>query len=978
MRRRSQRIGNLGPLDPSLDGLAGVSMGHLMLLSSIRARLLGLVLAAVIPLAALIACGLWGQWQSERASALQRATHEARLLAAQVDDHITYLDSLLTGLSKAVSTDPADTAANDAFLRKVKSELPGYIANVFLFSLDGTNIGSSADPKRERPNGRGMPCFEGVLAGQSLAVGDPLLARSGRWVVNVARPVTDETGQMRAVLAVGPVLDNFQDSLKRFVLPEGSIITIVSDKGIVIASSHPSQSWIGSKVNWTHLAQRIARREGSDIARWYQSDGAERVTGFSTAHRVPWLVQIGIRTDVAFAALTRHLEWSAGIIFGTLVLAFAIGWLLSGRIVRPLRQLGKDAAVLAAGDLSHRTEVRSGDEVGALADNFNQMAEALEVRRQKARNARGELRQAKDTLATVIDTSQVAIVCSDMHRSIVLWSRGAEQMFGYTAEEVMGQPTKLVPGETAAESQALFERAYRGETIRDMYVKRRRKDGALLDVRLAAAPMHNADGSVRNVAFAYEDITERRMAEEQLRKLAHYDQLTGLPNRVSLQQELERQLAQNRGRPTSIALFDLDEFKDVNDTLGHSTGDGLLLEVGQRLIAVAEEHSEVGLVSRLGGDEFVVIIPDCGDPRVVGEIADLIIKRLTEPFIINDQLVLLGASAGIAIAPQDGASVDELIANADLALYQAKSDGGRVARFFMPVLRAQAQARRSLGLELRRAFAQDELEIYFQPQVRLADNAVVGAEALLRWRHPLRGVLAPGAFIDMLAESSIASEVGRWIIRSACEKAAAWRAMGLPLVQIGVNLFPNQAFGETLLPDVAEALRDFGLPADALELEITENIALRREDSTVLQKLRDMGVKLAFDDFGTGYASLSSLTRFPLSRIKIDRSFVGKITEDAQDAAIVRSLIAMAHNLDLAVIAEGVETVAQAAFLLNERCEEAQGYLYAKPLPAAEFEAYLRSRRLALRASTELDQRRAELVDAERQAAKPSRRRKSL
>jgi diguanylate cyclase (GGDEF)-like protein len=484
---------------------------------------------------------------------------------------------------------------------------------------------------------------------------------------------------------------------------------------------------------------------------------------------------------------------------------------------------------------------------------------------------------------------------------------------------------------------------------------------------------------VRNIAFAYEDITCRKAAEEQLRKLAHYDQLTGLPNRALLQQELGRLLAKDGGRaPTSIVLFDLDEFKDVNDTLGHSTGDQLLVEVGRRLMGVAEERAVVGLASRLGGDEFVVILPNCGDPRCVSEIVDLMLRRLNEPFIINDQLVHLGASAGVAIAPQDGADVEELIANADLALYQAKSDGGRILRFFMPVLRAQAQARRSLGLELRRAFAQSEFEIYFQPQIRLADNAVIGAEALLRWRNPERGVLAPGAFIDTLAESPIASGVGRWIIRTACEQAAAWRATGLPLARVGVNLFPSQAYDEALSQDVMEALHDFGLPADALELEITENIALNREDSVVLQRLHDEGVKLAFDDFGTGYASLSYLTRLPLSRIKIDRSFVAKITRDAQDAAIVRSLIAMAHNLNLGVIAEGVETSQQADFLRNENCEEAQGFLYAKPLPAAEFEAYLRTRRLAVPIADDLDRGRngnGPMQFEPRAAKSPGRRR---
>jgi diguanylate cyclase (GGDEF)-like protein/PAS domain S-box-containing protein len=925
-------------------------------LGSIRSRLLGLAFAAVIPLAVIMTAALWSQWRSDRATAAEHAVNEARLLAAQVDDHISATENLLSVLGQVVSFDPVDRSANDTLLRKVKGELPNSSSHILLFDLEGINIGTSQDPDYPRPDARDRTYFREAMADHIPAVGEPILVRSGHRILNLARPIKDETGRIRAVLTVGPVLDRFQDTLKLHALPAGSVVNIINQSGVVIAGNIIEQQLIGQQVNWQHLQQRVAAKEGSDVSAWKRLDNVERVNGFATARRVPWLVTVGVPTNIAYAALANRLEWGAMIIVGTLMLAFAIAWLLSGRIVRPLRQLGKDAAVLAGGDLSHRTAVRTADEVGALADNFNQMAQSLEVRRQKARSARREMRQAKETLATVIDTSHVAIVCCDLDQSVVLWSRGAEQMFGYGADEVLGRQRMLVPPEAEAEAQALFRRVRRGETVRDFHVKRRRKDGTLLDVRVASAPMHNPDGTVRNIAFAYEDITGRKAAEEQLRKLAHYDQLTGLPNRALLQQELGRLLAKDGGRaPTSIVLFDLDEFKDVNDTLGHSTGDQLLVEVGRRLMGVAEERAVVGLASRLGGDEFVVILPNCGDPRCVSEIVDLMLRRLNEPFVINDQLVHLGASAGVAIAPQDGADVEELIANADLALYQAKSDGGRILRFFMPVLRAQAQARRSLGLELRRAFAQNEFEIYFQAQIRLADNAVIGAEALLRWRHPDRGVLAPGAFIDTLAESPIASGVGRWIIRTACEQAAAWRALGLPLARVGVNLFPSQAYDEALSQDVMEALHDFGLPAEALELEITENIALNREDSAVLQRLHDEGVKLAFDDFGTGYASLSYLTRLPLSRIKIDRSFVGKITRDAQDAAIVRSLIAMAHNLNLGVIAEGVETSQQADFLRNENCEEAQGFLYAKPLPAAEFEAYLRNRRLAVPIVDDLD-----------------------
>jgi diguanylate cyclase (GGDEF)-like protein/PAS domain S-box-containing protein len=610
--------------------------------------------------------------------------------------------------------------------------------------------------------------------------------------------------------------------------------------------------------------------------------------------------------------------------------------------------------------------VRADGEVGILAEAFNQMAEALERRR-------AELREANDTLAAVIDSSPVAIVCSDLDRRIVLWSRAAEEIFGYTAEEALNQQASIVPPESKAEATALFERTIHGETIRDMQLKRRRKDGTIIDVRSASARLYNPDGSLRGVARAYEDITDRRRAEQQLERIAHYDQLTGLPNRLTLQKELGRLMGGDGSKAASIALFDLDGFKDVNDTLGHSIGDQLLVEVGHRLKEIAAGR---GTVCRLGGDEFIVIVRDCADPLVASDIVGAMLKRIAEPFEISDHTLHLGASAGIAIAPDHGNTVDELIANADLALYRAKADGGRTCRFFLPVLRAQAQARRDLDADLRRAFAENEFELYFQPQIRLADDALVGAEALLRWRHVNKGILSPGTFIDTLAASPIAPDVSRWVMRTACEKAAAWRALGLPLGRIGVNLFPSQLADPSMVEDVDEILRATGLPPEALELEITENVALDFKDAAILEKLHQKGVKLAFDDFGTGYASLSYLTRFPLARIKIDRSFVGKITDDTGDAAIVRSLIAMAHNLGLQVIAEGVETVAQAQFLLSERCEEAQGFLYAKPLPAADFETYLRTARIAADITGVSDKPEAPEAKFQRRTSKPPSRRR--
>ncbi|HLH98530.1 MAG TPA: EAL domain-containing protein [Xanthobacteraceae bacterium] len=928
----------------------------------IRTRLLGLVVATVVPFTALIGAGLWNQWRSDQAQASRSALIEARLLAARLDDQIRELDNLLVGLSQAVSVNPQDIQANDLALRRAKSELPDYIGSLLLSAPDGGNIGTSFEPAAEGRTYIGdRDYFRAIVANRGgVAVGDPVHGRTtGNWVTSVARGLKTPDGRLTAVLGVGIQLEQFQRALTVNELPADSIVQIINADGRVILRSDSIADWAGRKLRDYELtALHAASKQASASVLW--PDHVERITGSAAMVETPWLVSVGLPKQTVLSNVVSRLSWGAAASLITLLVALAIASAFSARIISPLQQLSADASALAAGELTHRTAVDTKDEVGALALTFNTMAAALEERHRELDQAREaafaeaierarleqQERQSKETLAAVIDASPVAVVCSDTERNVVLWSRAAETIFGYSAEETMGRPNKLVPPEAMAESQSLFERCLRGEVIRDLEVKRRRKDGSMVDIRLAATPVYDSGGKARGVVWTYDDITLRKKAERQLNQIAHYDQLTGLPNRVSLKNELASLLSIADGRAAhSIALFDLDGFKDVNDTDGHSTGDELLVEVARRMSCTV---GDAGRVYRLGGDEFVVVIPDCGDPRRVTLLVESMLHRLAEPIEINEHILHIGGSAGIAIAPLDGTSVDELIANADLALYKAKADGGRTYRLFVPLLRAQAQTRRGLQVELRRAFDESEFELHFQPYIRLADDAVVGAEALLRWRHPQRGLVGPGAFIQTLAESSLASAVGAWIIRDACAKTAAWRAMGLSLNRISVNLFPAQCRDRSLIVDIEDALQMSGLSADMLELEISETFALQNDDAIVpLQELHDRGIKLAFDDFGTGYASLSYLTKFPVSRIKIDRSFITKVTEDAENAAIVRSLIAMAHNLSLGIIAEGVETEAQARFLLEERCEEAQGFLYAKPLSAADFEAYLRNRRLA-------------------------------
>lgn len=542
----------------------------------------------------------------------------------------------------------------------------------------------------------------------------------------------------------------------------------------------------------------------------------------------------------------------------------------------------------------------------------------------------------------LFETSADLIFVADRDRVIRRVSGSCRQILGYEPAEIVGQyGGKFVADYDLKSLQLNIQRLARdGKTLGRFQTNFVRKDGQI--VTLAMTGVWSKD--VERFFVIGRDTTERKAAEQELTRLAHFDHLTGLRNRASLRRDLDMLAVQSRasGPRYSVVSLDLDGFKEINDTRGHSTGDAVLQQVAQRLQAVE-------LVSancyRMGGDEFLIVFPNCQDPLDIGHHVDRVLEAISCGIELGGNRVDLGASAGIAIATRENAAPDDILADADLALYEAKAAGGRKYRLFHSSMRAKAAARQELDLELRRACINREFVLHYQPQLRLSDGVIVGAEALLRWQHPQRGLLAPSAFIEALAASPCALEVGNWILRTACDTAAAWRAKGLPPVRMGVNLFPVQFHDVMLLQDVEEALKLSGLPASALELEITENIVLDDDKAMLasLHALRGIGVGLAFDDFGTGFASLSFLTRFPLTRLKIDRSFVQRIRDDYQatDSAIVRAIILMAHSLELEVIAEGVESELQVSLLKSKRCDEAQGYLYSKPLTSTEFEEFL-------------------------------------
>ena len=462
-----------------------------------------------------------------------------------------------------------------------------------------------------------------------------------------------------------------------------------------------------------------------------------------------------------------------------------------------------------------------------------------------------------------------------------------------------------------------------------------------------------ADGRPARLAGAVHDISRRKEAEEQIRRLAYFDALTGLPNRLAFDEHLHKSIARAErfGHKLAVMFVDLDNFKRVNDTLGHKAGDELLRMASSRMLGTLRAHDSVTRdsehmhsIARLGGDEFIVLLTDLESSSSAAAAARRLVAALAEPQTIQGTEVFVGGSIGVAIYPQDGADIDTLLKNADTAMYWAKEAGRGNFQFYDRAMGAQAMDRLMLESSLRRAIERNEFVLHYQPRVDVLTGEVVGAEALIRWQHPERGLLPPAQFIPLVENAGLELQVGEWVIRTVCQQIAEWIAGGLGVIQVAVNLASTH-LSEASLPRLVERLQaTHALPAGCLEVEVTESILLADTERTaaVAAELDAMGVRLSIDDFGTGYSSLSYLKRLPIHSLKIDRSFVRDLVTDPDDEAIVSAIIALAHSLKMKVVAEGVETREQLAFLRSRGCDEYQGYLTSRPVRPDEFAAMLR------------------------------------
>ena len=430
----------------------------------------------------------------------------------------------------------------------------------------------------------------------------------------------------------------------------------------------------------------------------------------------------------------------------------------------------------------------------------------------------------------------------------------------------------------------------------------------------------------------HEDITDRQRAEERIVHMARHDALTDLPNRTLLRERLEYELRRvKRGQSLAMLCLDLDHFKSVNDTLGHPVGDELLKVVAERLRGCTRAPDTI---ARLGGDEFAIVMTGVEDPADAVALAKRIRESITRPYFIDGHQILADISIGISVAPVDALEADLLMKNADMALYGAKADGRGTYRFFEPEMDARMKARRELDMDLRNALVRDEFELYYQPLVNLQTNEITAFEALLRWNHPVRGLISPADFIPIAEETGLIIPLGEWVLRRACRETANWPAN----IKVAVNLSPVQLKSRNLTEVVIEALETSGMPANRLQLEITETVLMQNTFNTLatLEKLRALGVQIALDDFGTGYSSLSYLRSFPFDKIKIDRSFIQDLSNGAEPLAIVHAVAGLAKSLNMISTAEGVETRQQLETLQSLGCVEMQGYLFSRARPPAE------------------------------------------
>ncbi len=764
------------------------------------------------------------------------------------------------------------------------------------------------------------------------------------YLVDVAAPVIDKKGVLQGVLC-GHIFWKWAEEVLDSKQTPGKDIFLLTQDGLVMSGPEAPRSALSKLApNTMQAIQQTDRDSGYLLEKW--SNGKIYLVGYakSSGYRdYPGLGWVSLmREDVtnAFAParqLRQHILLM-GIALG--VLFSWLGWLMAGRIARPITRISEAAENIAAGELHHDVPAQRGDdEVAHLSTAIRDMVQELTSEIARRRKAEEGLRLS----AKVFENNSEAIMITDVGRNIVSVNRAFTEITGYAEEEVLGKnPRILASGKQTAAFYANFYESLRSKDQWRGEIWNKRKNGEVFPEWVTVSVLRDEQDQITHYVAVFLDITERKKEEERVQYLANYDVLTGLPNRYLLSDRLDQAITSAQRHQTRMAVLfiDLDRFKNINDSLGHDVGDELLRMVSERLRACLR-HSDT--IARQGGDEFVALLEDIGSEDEVTFIAEKMIASLLEQFAVGDYKLSITPSIGVSVYPDDGDTAVQLLRNADLAMYRAKSMGRNRFEYYKPEMNIKALQRLHLENDLRIAVAKGQLQLHYQPKVNVLSGKVVGMEALLRWQHPELGFIPPDSFIPVAEECGMINEIGDWVLRQAALQVRIWQEQGYRIVPVAVNLSARQFSQNDFARKVQTIVRDVGVDARFIELELTESMLMDLGESSlaVMNQLNDAGFSLALDDFGTGYSSLSRLKTLPMKYLKIDQSFVRDITTDKNDESIVSATVLLAHAMGIRVIAEGVMTQGQLDFLRYLHCEEYQGFLFSPAVPADEMARYL-------------------------------------